>query len=55
MLIQLAKWTAEDESTGGTNRQRGINMKLKAFRIAATISTLAMAIAASGAGQKWAH
>jgi hypothetical protein len=32
-----------------------MKMKLKAFRIAATISTLAMVIAASGAGQKWGH
>jgi hypothetical protein len=38
-----------------TPLQKGIKMKLKAFRIAATISTLAMVIAASGAGQKWAH
>jgi hypothetical protein len=30
-------------------------MKLKAFRIATTIGTIAMVIAATGAGQKWAH
>jgi hypothetical protein len=32
-----------------------IVIKLQAFRIAVTVSTLAMVIAASGAGQKWAH
>lgn len=30
-------------------------MKLRAFRIATTIATIAMVIAASGAGQKWGH
>jgi hypothetical protein len=30
-------------------------IKLKAFKIATTISTIAMVIAASGAGQKWGH
>jgi hypothetical protein len=30
-------------------------IKLQAFRIAVTVSTLAMVIAASGAGQKWGH
>jgi hypothetical protein len=32
-----------------------IMIKLQAFRIAVSVSTLAMVIAASGAGQKWAH
>jgi hypothetical protein len=30
-------------------------MKLRAFRIATTVATIAMVIAASGAGQKWGH
>jgi hypothetical protein len=30
-------------------------IKLKAFRIAASIATIAVVIAASGAGQKWGN
>jgi hypothetical protein len=30
-------------------------IKLKAFRIAAAVSTIAIVIAASGAGQKWGN
>jgi hypothetical protein len=29
--------------------------KAQAFRIAVTVSTLAMVVAASGAGKKWGH
>jgi hypothetical protein len=36
-------------------RKRLQMIKLQAFRIAVTVSTLAMVIAASGAGQKWGH
>jgi hypothetical protein len=55
LLIQLREWVVEKKPSPGTSLQKGINVKLKAFRIAATISTLAMVIAASGAGQKWGH
>jgi hypothetical protein len=46
----------EDNGPKGFLYGRGLTMiKLQAFRIAVTVSTLAMVIAASGAGQKWAH
>jgi hypothetical protein len=35
--------------------ERGLEVKLQAFRIAVTVSTLVMLVAASGAGKKWAH
>lgn len=30
-------------------------IRLKAFKLAMTVSTIAMVVAASGAGQKWGH
>ena len=33
--------------------ERGLEVKLQAFRIAVTVSTLVMLVAASGAGKKW--
>jgi hypothetical protein len=44
------------QSDGTRPLRKGFRMiKLQAFRIAVTVSTLAMVIAASGAGQKWGH
>jgi hypothetical protein len=35
--------------------ERGPKVKLQAFRIAVTVSTLVMLVAASGAGKKWCN
>jgi hypothetical protein len=53
VLAAAAEKTATDRKS--PKRKRSKMIKLQAFRIAVTVSTLAMVIAASGAGQKWAH